>query len=218
MKSPSDKLENPRRRRQVVLGLVLSGLALVMALLWGIWAVLHNETGVLIVTSHPPGAEVILNRRPTDLLTSAFLSDLPADSFLVSLRLDGHRPVPPAQGVRIAPNETTRVTFIMAPIERGDRRPLPPVSGRSTNWQWRSVRVRSDPDSAAIIVDDKELGIRTPLTLLLDPGVHHVQARWPDGARDFKNVTIDPSQSPPQITMKPATYESYPRPKKGILR
>ena len=218
MKTAQDKREDPRRRRQVALGLLLSGMGMILAVLWGIWAVLHNETGVLIVTSHPPGAEVILNRRPTDLLTSAFLSGLPADSFLVSLRMDGHRPVPPTQGARIAPNETTRVTFIMAPIERGDRRPLPPVSGRTQNWQWRSVRIRSDPDSAAIIVDDKELGIRTPMTLLLSPGLHHLQARWLDGAHDYKNVTIDPSQSPSQVTMKPATYESFPKPKKGLLR
>jgi hypothetical protein len=129
--------------------------------------------------------------------------------------MDGHRPVPPTQGVRIAPNETTRVTFIMAPIERGDRRPLPQVSGRTHNWQWRSVRIRSDPDSAAIIVDDKELGIRTPLTLLMSAGLHHMQARWSDGARDFKNVTIDPAQSPSEITMKPATYERYTNPRKN---
>jgi hypothetical protein len=215
--SVSDRIENPRRRRQVLLGLILSGIGMVLAVLWGAWAVLHNETGVLIVTSHPPGAEVILNQRPTDLITSAFLSDLPADSFLVSVRLDGHRPVPPTQGVRIAPNETTRVTFIMAPIERGDRRPLPVVSGRTQNWQWRSVRIKSEPDSAALVVDDKELGIRTPMTLLLGQGLHHLQARWPDGARDYKNVTIDPGQSPQQITMKPATYERYTKPRKGLL-
>jgi hypothetical protein len=200
-----------------LLGLTLSGLGIVLAILWGIWSVMHNETGVLIVTSFPHGAEVILNERPTDILTSAFLSDLPADSFLISLRMDGHRPVPPTQGVRIMPNETTRVTFIMAPIERGDRRTLPTVSGRPHNWQWRSVRISSSPDSAALIVDDKELGIRTPLTLLLAAGLHHLQARWPDGARDYKNVTIDASQSPPEIMMRPATYEKPAKQRKSIL-
>jgi hypothetical protein len=199
------------RRRRVVLGLILSGIAMILAILWGIWSVLHRQTGVLIVTSRPPGAEVILNHRPTNLLTSAFLSDLPADSFIVSLRMDGHRPIPPTQGITIMPNETTRVTFLMAPIVRGDQRDLPLVSGTVHNWQWRVVRINSIPDSAALVIDDKELGVRTPLTVLLEPGLHHLQAVWADGARSFKNLMIDPAQSQPEITMRPATYEKQPR-------
>jgi hypothetical protein len=206
------------RRRRVVLGLILSGAGMVMAVLWGIWAALHNETGVLIVTSRPGGAEVILNHRPTNLLTSAFLSDLPADSFEVSVRLDGHRPVPPSQGITIQPNETTHVTFLMQPITRGDRRGMPEVSGAAQNWQWRIVRIASAPSDAALIVDDKELGVRTPATVLLESGLHHVQARWADGARAFKNVTIDPSQSPPDLVLRPATYERYNRPAQDTIR
>lgn len=199
---------NSSKRRQVLLGLLLSGIGIVLALLWGIWAVSHKETGVLIVTSRPSGAEVILNRRPTNLLTAAFLSDLPADSFLISLRLDGHRPIPPTQGIRIMPNETTRVTFLMAPVQRGDVRPLPQVSGRPPqNWEWRMVRINSLPEGAALIVDDYELSVRTPVTLLLEPGLHHVIARWPDGAKSFKNVTIDPAFTQPEITLRPVTYE-----------
>ena len=194
-------------RRRVILTMILSGIALVLAIWWGIWAVMHDETGVLIVTSKPSGAEVILNHRPTDLLTTAFLSDLPADSFMVSLRMDGHRPIPPTQGVTIQPNETTRVTFLLAPISRGDRRELPPVSGKPHDWKWRSVRIHSDPEGAALVVDDRELGVQTPVTVLLEPGLHHVQARWVDGSKGFKNVLIDPSETQPEITMLPATYE-----------
>lgn len=205
---------NHARRRQVLLGLILSGLGIVLAILWGIWAVSHKQTGVLIVTSRPSGAEVILNGRPTDLLTAAFLSDLPADSFLISLRLDGHRPIPPTQGVRIMPNETTRVTFLMAPVQRGDVRPLPQVSGRPPqNWEWRMVRINSQPEDAALVIDGHEMGIRTPVTLLLEPGLHHVEARWPDGAKSFKNVTIDPAYTQPEITLRPVTYET-PGPKR----
>ena len=112
--------------------------------------------------------------------------------FEVSLRLDGHRPVPPKQGITIQPGETTHVTFFLQPIVRGDRRDLPEVTGTSQNWQWRIVRINSAPPDAALIVDDKELGVRTPATVLLESGLHHVQARWSDGARAFKNVTIDP--------------------------
>jgi hypothetical protein len=198
---------DPARRRRVIMALFLSGLAIVLAAMWGIWAVLHNETGVLIVTSRPSGAEVILNRRPTSVLTTAFLSDLPADSFRVTLRMDGHRPVPPIQGVRIQPNDTTRVTFLMAPIQRGDKRELPSANGRPQNWQWRIVRIASVPDSASIIADDRELGVLTPATLLLEPGLHHLQARWPNGARSFKNIMIDAEHTQTEIVMRPVTYE-----------
>ena len=206
------------RRRRVILGLVLSSVAMVLVILWGVWALLHNQTGVLIVTSRPSGAEVILNQRPTDLLTSAFLSDLPADSFIVSVRLDGYRPVPPTQGVTIQPNETTRVTFLMAPIVRGDARPLPAVSGVPHSWQWRILRITSVPDSAAIIVDDKPLGVRTPVTLLLEAGLHHLQARWPDGARAFKNVMMDPAQTQTDLMLRPVTYEYPPKAEKDTLQ
>ncbi|MBU0509823.1 PEGA domain-containing protein [bacterium] len=199
-------------RRRAVLGMILAGLGMVLAVLWGLWAFLHNQTGVLIVTSRPSGAEVILNRRPTDLLTTAFLSDLPADSFIVSLRKDGYRPIPPTQGVSVQPNETTRVTFLLAPLVRGDDRPLPPVSGKARNWQWRIVRIASDPDSAAIILDDKPLGVRTPVTVLLESGLHHLQACWPDGRKAFKNIIIDENQSPPDLIMRPVTYEKFVRP------
>jgi hypothetical protein len=207
----------PHSRMRVILTLILSGIGLVLAVWWGIWAVMHDETGVLIVTSRPSGAEVILNRRPTDLLTTAFLSDLPADSFIVSLRMDGHRPIPPQQGVTVMPNETTRVTFLLSPIARGDHRELPRVSGTPQNWKWRSVRVSSLPDGAAMMVDDRELGVETPVTILFEPGLHHLRAAWPDGSKSFKNVMIDPSQSQQEIVMHPATYEHMTPAEKDTL-
>ena len=199
-------------RRRVLLVLLLTGIGLVMALWWGVWAFLHNETGVLIITSRPPGAEVILNKRPTNLLTSAFISGLPADSFLVSLRMDGYRPIPPYQGITIQPNETTRVTFLLSPIARGDHRDLPQVSGLALNWSWKIVNINSIPDNAALIIDKKAIGVHTPVTLLLEEGLHHMQAVWPDGSKAYKNILIDPGQSQPAITLRPVTYEKNPPP------
>ncbi|MBI5058385.1 PEGA domain-containing protein [candidate division KSB1 bacterium] len=198
---------SPAHRRRALSGLLVSAALIVLAILWGVWALLRNQTGVLIVTSRPSGAEVVLNKRPTDLLTTAFLSDLPADSFIVSLRLDGHRPVPPVQGVRIQPNDTTRVTFIMAQIARGDDRKLPPVTGSAPNWKWKTVRIDSDPPGSALVVDDRELGVITPATVLLGQGLHHLEARWPDGTKAFKNVTISPAESQPELMLRPQTYE-----------
>jgi hypothetical protein len=204
-----NKAPDQKRRRQIALGLFLAGLGMILAVMWGLWSFLHNESGVLIVTSRPSGAEVVLNRRPTDLLTTAFFSDLPADSFVVSARMDGYRPVPPTQGVTIKSWDTTRVTFIMAPIARGDKRPLPIVSGTPHNWKWRVVMIKSDPEDAALIADDRELGVRTPVTLLFEPGLHHLQAVWADGARSFKNISIDPDLSQADVTMRPMTYEKF---------
>jgi hypothetical protein len=194
-------------RRRALTGMLATGGLILLAVLWGAWALLSNQTGVLIVTSRPSGAEVVLNKRPTDLLTTAFLSDLPADSFLVSLRLDGHRPVPPLQGVRIQPNETTRVTFIMAPIARGDDRLLPNVTGSAPNWKWKTVHIDSDPPGAALIVDDRELGVLTPATVLLGEGLHNLEAHWPAGTKAFKNVTISPAESQSDLMLRPQTYE-----------
>ncbi len=215
MSIPNQEEFKVQRRRQALFGVLLAGLGLLLALLWGLWALLHNEAGVLIVTSRPSGAEVILNKRPTDLLTTAFLSDLPADSFLVSLRMDGHRPIPPIQGCRIQPNETTRVTFIMQPIARGDTRDLPQVSGTTPDWKWRIVQIASEPEGAALVMDDRELGVTAPATILLEPGSHHLEARWPEGSKAFKNIRIDPGQSPPDVVLRPVTYERNPVQTKG---
>jgi hypothetical protein len=214
----ADQTVQATRRRQVVLGLLLSGIAIALAILWGIWSFFHSETGVLIVTSRPSGAEVVLNRRPTDLLTTAFLSDLPADSFLVSVRMDGYRPVPPTQGVTIQPRETTRVTFLLSPITRGDQRPLPTVAGTPHNWKWRTVSIRSIPEDAALVVDEKELGVRTPVSLLLEPGLHHLRAHWADGSRAYKNIMIDPETTVQELILRPVTYESYTKQLKDSLR
>jgi hypothetical protein len=209
----SDQSQDPVRRRRAVLGLLITGLFMILAVLWGIWSVMHNETGVLIVTSRPSGAEVILNERPTDLLTSAFFSDLPADSFIVSVRLDGYRPVPPTQGVSIQPQETTRVTFLMSPVVRGDRRSMPNASGRPFNWKWKAVNIASDPPGASLIIDDRELGMETPVTLMLESGLHHLKARWPDRSLAFKNIMIDPEQSQPDLVLRPVTYDRTNAPK-----
>lgn len=195
------------QKRRALTPVIVTGTGLIVAILWGVYSLLHHETGVLIVTSRPDGAEVILNRRPTDLLTTAFLSDLPADSFVVSLRMDGHRPIPAQQGCRILPNDTTRVTFFMAPIARGDYRDLPAVSGSSLNWQWKSVKISSDPVGAGLVIDDRELGVQTPVTVLLEEGLHHLEATWPDGAMAFKNIHIAPNETQPDLMLRPVTYD-----------
>jgi hypothetical protein len=205
--SPAQNPENDKAtEKRVVRNLIISGLIMALALAAGLWSALRHEASTLIVTSRPAGAEVVLNRRPTQLMTNAFFAGLPADSFLVSVRQDGYRPVPPEQGISLKPNDTTHVTFLMAPISREDTRELPPAVGRPYRWEWRQIRLNSDPQGAEVVVDDINTGMRTPCDFLFEAGDHHLQANWPNGAKDFKNITIHPTASRPEVLFKPATY------------
>ena len=187
----------------MLLGMLLCILVILGATWYGIWALLHRDVGVLIVISRPPGAEVILNHRPTNLLTPAFLSNLPADSFLVTLRREGHRPVPILQQVGVQPNETTRTVFFMAPISEYDTRELPEVHRRYRDWDWRIVHIECEPENAAVRVDEREVHVRPPLTLLLEGGTHNIELIWPDGRRATETVLLRPGQASQTIRLKP---------------
>jgi hypothetical protein len=180
---------------------------MLLAVAAGVWSIMRDESSVLIITSNPIGAEVVLNYRPVGIRSNAILCGLPADSFVVSLRMDGHRPVPPEHGVRLRPNDTTRVNFFLAPVARGDERELPRATGAPYKWQWRVVRLNSEPPGAEIVIEDQKTGVLTPANILFESGTHHLQAHWPNGAKSYKNVFIDPAQSQPDVIFQPATYQ-----------
>ncbi len=187
----------------MLLGMLLCILVILGATWYGIWALLHREAGVLIVISRPPGAEVLLNRRPTNLLTPAFLSNLPADSFLVTLRREGHRPVPIMQHVVIQANETTRTVFFMSPITKYDTRELPEVLSAYGDWDWRIVHIECEPENATVRIDEREVHVRPPLTLLLEGGSHDIELIWPDGRRAEETVLLRPGQASQTVRLKP---------------
>lgn len=197
------KTKSPHKRRQMLLGMLLCVLIIVGATWYGVWALLHREVGVLIVVSRPPGAEVILNNRPTNLLTPAFLSNMPADSFLVTLRREGHRPVPSTQRAMIQPNETTRTIFFMAPISQDDNRELPRIRDTYKDWDWRVVHIECDPENAAFLVDGREVHVRPPVTLLLEGGAHKIELIWPDGRHAHETVVLRPGQASQTVRLKP---------------
>ena len=200
-------------KKKAARNLIVSSVIIILALAAGLWAVLRHEESTLIVTSRPSGAEVVLNHRPTNLLTNAFFSGLPADSFIVSVRMDGYRPVPPDRGVMLRPNDTTRVTFLLSPISRVDPRELPKSSGRPYRWTWRHVRLNSEPQGAEVVLDGMKSGLLTPCDFLFEAGEHHLQAHWPSGAKAYKNITINPSVSRPEILFKAVTYVQPETPK-----
>jgi hypothetical protein len=191
------------KRRQIILGMLLCAIVILGATWYAVWALLHREVGVLVVISRPPGAEVILNSRPTNLLTPAFLSDLPADTFTVTLRREGYRPIPTLQHATIQPNDTTRTIFFMAPLGTYDVRELPEIGEPYKDWNWRVVRIECEPEDAVLWVDQREIHVRPPLTILLPGGTHRIELVWPDGRRSEEMVTLRPGQSTQTLRLKP---------------
>lgn len=186
--------------------ITIAALLMCAAIVIGVLSWFRNDSSVLIVTTQPIGAEVVLNYRPTDILTNAYFCSLPADSFAVTVRLDGYRPVPSEQWLRLDAGDTSRVTFIMAPVNRGDDHIVARADGLPYKWQWKRVRITSEPPGAEIIIDDKSTSLITPANVVFERGLHHLQANWPNGAKSFKNVLIDAQTSQPNITFRPATY------------
>lgn len=197
---------NPQARRRALVRIWFAVVLMLAAVVMGVLSFRRDESAVLIVTSLPPGAEVILNYRPTGANTNAYISDLPADSLVVSLRQGGFRPIPAEQWVRLQAGDTTRLTFFVRPIERSDQRVLPNTTGVPYKWQWKTVEINSDPPGAEIIVDDVHTGLMTPSIFVFDRGLHHLQANWPNGAKAFKNIVIERSTTQPSILLRAATY------------
>lgn len=197
---------NPVARRRALIRIWVAVVLMLAAIAMGVVSWLRDESAVLIITSAPKGAEVVLNFRPTGAMTNSYISDLPADSFAVTLRQDGFRPVPNEQWIRLQAGDTTRLNFFMRPIQRGDERELPRTDGVPYKWQWKTVAINSDPPGAEVIIDDVHTGLTTPANFVFDRGLHHLQANWPNGAKSFKNVIIEQSATQPNILFRPATY------------
>lgn len=198
--------DDPKLGRRLKIRLWISAFVLSAAIVLGVLSFFRNDAAVLIVTSQPDGGEVVLNHRPTGITSDAILTGLPADSFIVTLRKDGFRPVPAEQGVRLESGDTTRVNFLLSPVVRGDDRQMPRADGSRYRWQWKIVTLHSEPEGASITIDDIPTGMTTPMTISLGKGLYHLQASWPSGAKSYKNVLMDPNTTQPDVLFKPVTY------------
>lgn len=149
---------------------------------------LERRTGVVRVSSDPPGSEVRLRDREGEILgeTPATL-ELPIGSRQLHLHLDGH--ADEIRRVEVRADETARL-FVA-------HRPLPPKKGR--------LRILTNIPSALITVDDREVGF-SPLVLELAEGEHRIQVHQP-GYRTWSDrvsirvgrplaaeVTLEPKQ------------------------
>ncbi len=200
------ELVNPQARRRALIRIWVASVLMLAAIIMGVLSWMRDESAVLIVTSSPNGGEVVLNYRPTGAKTNAYISDLPADSVIVTLREDGFRPVPHEHRIRLQAGDTTRLNFFLQPIVRGDQRELSRADGAPHKWQWKYVEINSDPPGAQVIIDDVPTGLMTPANFVFDRGLHHLQAHWPNGAKSYKNVIIERSSTQPSILFRPATY------------
>lgn len=123
--------------------------------------VLKPRTGMVHVSSTPPGAEVRLTDQDGPRLgeTPATI-ELPIGTRQLHLRLGGH--ADEVRTVDVQPDETARVLVT--------HRPLPPRTGR--------LRILTNVPSALITVDGKEIGF-SPLVLELTEGSHQVRVHQP---------------------------------------
>lgn len=71
-----------------------------------------GHTGSIVVTSDPPGAEIWLDLAPLGRTTPAELRDVPAGKRSVTVRLDGRRPQPFVEVVKVARGTRDSLSFV----------------------------------------------------------------------------------------------------------
>jgi hypothetical protein len=147
-------------------------------------------TGALSVTSTPPGASIILDGTDRKLTTPATLTGVAAGSHTVLLRLTGY--VEGRQNATVTAGATSVLQVALTktldttppPVEPGKPPVTPPAQVETT------LRVTSTPDSAAIIVDEKDTGRVTPATIVVAPGSHTVSLKLAGYAATTRTVSV----------------------------
>jgi len=141
-------------------------------------------TGMLSVTSTPPGASIVLDGADSRMTTPATLTGVSAGSHTVLLGLTGY--VDTQQAVTVKAGVTSTLQAVLSkeadaskppaepsnpPVQPGEPSVTPPAQAETT------LRVTSTPGSAAIVLDSKETGKITPSTIVVDSGSHTVSLR-----------------------------------------
>ncbi|MBI5058676.1 hypothetical protein HZB60_02705 [candidate division KSB1 bacterium] len=98
-------------------------------------------TGSVLVRSDPPGAEILLDLRPTSILTEGLLANLAAGEHSITVKLDQHLSVPFVQVVKVRAGKVDTVAFRLQPLAEG--KPVP----RSTPPPELSTAPETRPDT-----------------------------------------------------------------------
>jgi hypothetical protein len=71
-----------------------------------------GHTGTVVVVSSPPGAEIWMDLNPTNRATPAELREVPAGKHSFTVRLEGKRPQPFVQVVKVARETRDSLVFV----------------------------------------------------------------------------------------------------------
>ncbi len=130
------------------------------------------ERGSLIVRSDPPGAFIYFDGKSTGEKTPATFDQITAGVVHVEYRLNGYEAI--TKTGHVSANQSTK---LFAKLTRG----------------YGTLRIHSRPDGAAIFLNGKPTGKKTPATLAkLSPGDYVVWLQAPDFQTDTASVTIQP--------------------------
>ena len=154
-------------------------------------------TGALSVTSTPSGASIVLDGADSKMTTPATLRGVSAGSHTVLLGLTGY--VDAQQEVTVEAGVTSTLQAVLSkepdvskppaepsnpPIQPSEPPVTPPVQVETT------LHVTSTPDSAAIMLDDKETGKLTPSTIVVESGSHTISLRLTGYAVATQTVSV----------------------------
>ncbi|MFC1889202.1 PEGA domain-containing protein [Thermodesulfobacteriota bacterium] len=113
----------------------------------------------LIIKTSPPGASIAIDGRDSGRTTPADIKDLPSGTHTILLSKPGYRDE--TQEISLSPGESKSIILDLAPLQ------MP-----------ASIFIDSGPPGAAIILDGKATGYKTPHNILdLDRGDHKIELK-----------------------------------------
>ena len=117
-----------------------------------------EKLGKLRVTSSPTYAQIIINDKPTNLLTSETMY-LPAGTYAVTVSLEGYK-TPAAKEVEVEEEKTAEVHFDLERMKIG------------------YLYIRSRPSQAAIYINGVDTKLLTPQKFELEEGKYKIMLRY----------------------------------------
>lgn len=136
-------------------------------------------TGSIDVSSTPSGATILLDGAVQKAKTPALLKDVQDGTHELVLRLNGYKDA--QKSVSVTAGGTVAVSMTLTRAQ-GTTPSTPSTPSSSTPTQpstppataQTTIRVTSTPSSAAILLDGRSTGKRTPASLVVAPGPHTV--------------------------------------------
>ena len=140
------------------------------------------KTGSVSVSSTPSGAQILLDGALQKSRTPAMLTNIEAGSHELVLRLSGYKDAQRSISVTAGGTSSVTVTLTRVQATTPGTPSTPSTPSTSTPTQpstpgttaQTTIRVTSTPSSAAILLDGRATGKRTPASLVVSPGSHTV--------------------------------------------